>query len=189
MRDPEIRKVLRNSILKDYLSDPNSKVVEELRLNPASAQIDIAVLNGSIHAFEIKSASDTLNRLPSQLEAYSKVCDYISIVTEVKYVKKIMAMVPDWIGVTQCDDTGCQIMRKPQRNSLIQGFYLAQLLRIDEIKQLLVANGVVFNHGRRKWYLSELLANSLAVQDLSNQVRLTMKSREGWKEDSLNLAH
>ena len=99
MRDFEIRTHLKTSILKKYYSDINSKVVEELNLPVAKARIDLAVINGYLHGFEIKSASDTLQRLPSQLIAYSKVFDYLSIITEDKYHHKVINILPDWKSV------------------------------------------------------------------------------------------
>src|SRR5690606_8431363 len=104
MKDPCIRQLLRETELSHYLNDADSKVVEELELPVAGARIDMAVINGSLHGFEIKSASDTLQRLPGQIEAYTKVFDYLSIVTEVKYENKILDFVPSWIGIYVCQD-------------------------------------------------------------------------------------
>ena len=102
MRDADIRRILRTTSLEKYISDENSKVVDELHLPVTKSRIDIAVVNGRLHGFEIKSARDTLVRLPHQLEGYSKVFDYLTIVTEEKYYHRLLDFVPDWIGIQVC---------------------------------------------------------------------------------------
>ena len=69
--DVEIRLAL-HSKLKPYRTAPNTIVVDELGLSHAKARIDVAVINGCVHGYEIKSSLDTLNRLPAQLELASE---------------------------------------------------------------------------------------------------------------------
>src|SRR4051812_8660839 len=132
MKDPNIREILKQTELLKYATDPHSKVVEELKLPVAKAIVDIAVINGHFHGYEIKSASDTLQRLPSQLIAYSKVFDYLTVVTEVKYHERILDIIPDWVGLSVCSDKAGQkpitIIKKAKRNYNREGFYIAKLL-------------------------------------------------------------
>src|ERR1700722_14688560 len=62
-RDSDIRRVLLADLYQIYGDKEQDLIVEEFGCN--SARTDIAVINGSLHAFEIKSDSDTLDRLPS----------------------------------------------------------------------------------------------------------------------------
>jgi hypothetical protein len=181
MKDPEIRQLLKSTKLKHFLTDGSSRVVEEMKLPAASARIDIAAINGHLHGFEIKSASDTLNRLPSQMEAYTKVFDYVHIVTEGKYYDKILAMTPSWVGVYTCRDVNgtpsLKSIRKAKRNMSQEAFYLAKLLWREEIFAVLQAYAVPHKKAERNWLLCEALAKHLPVQKLALEVRTALKNR------------
>lgn len=194
MKDPDIRNVLRQTVLSEYIADPHSKVVEELRLSPANARVDIAVINGAFHAFEIKSASDTLGRLKNQIKCYTHVFDYITVVTEEKYVRKIIASTPPFIGVSICSENELHVRRPVQINKRTKGFYIAQLLWREEIKALLTEHRIPFRSHIRNWTLCELLAENIDTQKLSDAVRKKLKARPNWKVglsesyDELNLS-
>lgn len=186
MKDPCIRELLRETELKRYINDNQSRIVEELSLPVASARIDIAVINGSFHGFEIKSASDTLKRLPSQIEAYSKVFDYLSIVTEDKFYFKILDSVPKWIGILVCkEDKGIRTItqkRKSVKNENVEGIYIAKLLWRDELIECLEKHNISFRKKDRNWLLCETIANNLDVNTISSFVRGKIKERNNWKE-------
>ena len=81
MNDFQIRKAIKEQELINHLGDPDTKIIDEMGLNLGSSIIDIAVVNGNMLGYEIKSDRDTLNRLNSQIEQYNKVFDYLNIVT------------------------------------------------------------------------------------------------------------
>ena len=59
----------------------------------------MAVLNGSIHGFEIKSEVDSLSRLASQAQLYGECLDYVTLVVAKKHIQPAMQCVPPWWGV------------------------------------------------------------------------------------------
>lgn len=185
MNDPAIRQLLKETELTHFFNDPNSKVVEELSLPVAKARIDIAIVNGSFHGYEIKSASDTLQRLPSQIEAYTKVFDYLSVVTENKYHEKILNCVPSWVGILVCSeqngDMSIKTLRKPKLNKQKQGFFLAKLLWREELIDCLTEYQISFRKKDRNWLLCEALSSNLDVNAVSFIVRDKLKKRQDWK--------
>ncbi|PQJ10132.1 hypothetical protein CJD36_015660 [Flavipsychrobacter stenotrophus] len=185
MKDPHIRQILQRTELSKYINDPHSKVVHEMKLPVASARIDMAVINGSLHAYEIKSASDSLQRLPNQIAAYSLVFDYLTVVTEEKYIEKIIALVPDWVGVAVCSDTvgeeEFKEIKSPLLNKNKKAFYLAKLLWNDELIKILTEQNIPFGKRDRNWLLCESLASGLDIATLSDVVRKTLKERQHWK--------
>jgi len=191
MRDFDIRLHLKDSILKKYYSDTNSKVVEELNLPIAKARIDLAVINGHLHGFEIKSASDTLQRLPSQLIAYSKVFDYLSVITEDKYHHKLMSILPNWVGVYVCSEKNGQfIIRKEKAGTLNKekdGFYIAKLLWREELIDVLNTFNIPFKKKDRNWILAEIVAANIKLPVLSDVVREKLKKRIDWKLDNIKV--
>lgn len=185
MKDPCIRKLLKDTELLHFFEDANSKVVDELSLPVAKARIDIAVINGSLHGYEIKSASDTLKRLPAQIEAYTKVFDYLSIVTEKKYLEKILDFIPPWIGIIVCHEKkGMPIIkqvRKPKQNKEKDGFFIAKLLWREELVDSLKQYQIPFRKKDRNWLLCEALSSNLDINTLSFLVRDKLKKRIEWK--------
>lgn len=185
MRDPNIRQILKRSELLKFINDPNSKVVEELKLPVASARIDIAVVNGHLHGYEIKSAQDTLQRLPSQIEAYSKVFDYVTVITEQKYYNRILKILPDWVGLSVCSDKEGEREYEEIKvgfiNSNKSGFHVAKLLWREEIIDILCATKTPFKKKQTSWSLCEALADNTDISILSNLVREKLKSRQAWK--------
>ena len=55
-------------------------MVDELGVCRGQVRIDVAVVNGRFHGYEIKSDRDSLRRLDGQVDLYSKVLDRATIV-------------------------------------------------------------------------------------------------------------
>ncbi len=185
MKDANIREIMKRTELSQYINDPFSKVVPELKLPVVKARIDIAVINGHLHGYEIKSASDTLQRLPSQLTAYSKVFDYITIVTELKYHERILNIVPEWVGVCVCSDNKnekeFEVKKVATINSNKEGFFISKLLWHDELVEALTEQKIPVNKYARNWILCEIMARHIPINKLSEIVRDKLKKRENWK--------
>lgn len=185
MRDIDIRPILKTTLLKEHYSDPNTKVVEEWDLAVANARIDMAVLNGHFHGYEIKSSQDNLERLPNQLVSYSKIFDQLSVITEEKYATKILKIIPDWVGVTICYQEGesakIECIKPCEDNKSQQGTYLAKLLWQPELKEIYRENNIPINNRLNSWGLCLELSTLFTTPDLSNIVREKLKCRQNWK--------
>ena len=183
MKDFQIRQLLNRTELLKYHNDNESRVVEELDIVVAKARIDIAVINGSFHGYEIKGASDTLLRLPNQLIAYSYIFDYLTIITEEKYHKKVQDLVPDWVAVYTCSKKSDQLVIKKEGslNPHKNGFHLAQLLWREELFQVLDEFKIQYKKKYRNWILCEILSIHFDVNHLSDVVRTILKNRQNWK--------
>jgi len=185
MRDSDIRKILRSTTLKKFIRDDYSKIVDELDLPITKSRVDIAVVNGHLHGFEIKSARDTLRRLPNQIEGYSKVFDYVTVVTEDRHYERILDILPDWVGLKICVETsrGIKIstIKKSYINRKKEGFFLAKLLWRKEAIQILKDYEIPFKSKDTLWKLCETLGREIPITKLSEIVRRTLKTRENWK--------
>ncbi|MEK3875183.1 sce7726 family protein [Paenibacillus sp. FSL M7-0420] len=185
-RDIDIRTHL-HTLLKYEHSDPDTIVLDELGLCQGEARIDVAVINGSMNGYEIKSESDTLERLPKQSEIYSKVFDTVTIVTASKFVDGIDDIIPKWWGIKIAEldcDGGMMLfdIRKARKNRKIDAYSLAQLLWRDEAIDLLKKKGL------QKGYLSKpreilwrVLSENIPTIELKDEVRAILKSRENWR--------
>ena len=181
MRDIDIRRRLRADE-RLRLGESDTRIVEELGLCQGLARVDIAVVNGTIHGYEIKSEKDTLTRLPSQATIYNSVLDYITVVTAPTHADKICTIIPDWWGIWVVADgqAGIQLeaLRESVQNPGVSAFALAQLLWRDEALRALVdrglAEGLRSKSRREIWHR---LASELTLEELGNTVRECIKNR------------
>jgi len=180
MRDVDIRRKLQVDE-RLHFGEPDTRIIQELGLCQGIARVDIAVVNGSIHGYEIKSERDTLVRLPGQIEIYNRALDFVTVVIEPAHASRIRAIVPSWWGIWTAvegeDGPRLKCTRTPSRNPAIIPFALAQLLWREEALEALnhrgLANGVRSKPRQELW---RRLA-SLPLEDLGNIVRDRLKRR------------
>jgi hypothetical protein len=192
MRDADVRRVLRNRLEKAHAADEGTRLVEELGLCKGTVRADIAVVNGILKGYEIKSEQDTLNRLKNQAIVYSQVFDTVTLVVAERHFAHAKELVPLWWGLevatfnTASSELEINPVRDEQMNSCVDALTLAQLLWRDEALAILQKTGTTQSFsGKTRAFLWEYLAESMHLADLKNVVRLALKSRKGWRVDEL----
>ncbi|MBN1837877.1 MAG: sce7726 family protein [Spirochaetales bacterium] len=189
MRDMDIRQALRSQLADRFADDPDTRVVEELGLCQGNVRIDIAVVNGTLHGYEIKSEKDTLRRLPSQSSVYSKVFDTVTVVVGPRHETSVRDHIPEWWGITVARHVGGETVlnevKPASKNHEVVASALVQLLWRDEALSALerrgLANGV---RGKPRRVLWGRLTENLDTEELSREVCSFLKSREGWRSDA-----
>ncbi len=101
MRDLEIRLALKASLQAQHHGDAEFRMVDELELCQTTARVDLAVINGRLDGYEIKSDRDTLTRLPVQAEIYGRIFDRMTIVAGSRHIPGALARVPAWWRVIE----------------------------------------------------------------------------------------
>lgn len=188
LKDPDIRLLLKQKFAtkEDFTNDSSTVIVDEFDVCFGAARIDIAVVNGKLHGFEIKSERDNLERLPSQIEYYNKIFDTLTLVVSKSHLEKARSITPKWWGI-ECVSIHKNIptlktVRKPKINKNVQSNDLAQLLWRDELIALLeqqdVKKGV---KSKTRLQLGEIVNEIIDQQTLAQYVRNTLKSRQDWK--------
>lgn len=188
MRDRDIRAALWELLQEKHADDQDTLVLDELGICQGETRADVAVVNGSLAAFEIKSDRDTLARLPRQIEAYQRVFDIVTVIVGGRYVERIIDAVPDSWGVIQAvpgeDSAELKMIREPEVNGAVDPYSLAQLLWRDEALALLehrnLADGLRSKPRRILW---QAIVDQLSPAELSEAVRAQLKAREGWRSD------
>ncbi|AQS57407.1 hypothetical protein B0W44_05185 [Novibacillus thermophilus] len=186
-RDVDIRKGLHYTLLKDHKNDPDTLVLDEMTICQGDARIDVAVINGKINGFEIKSESDTLERLPRQVDLYNMVFDTVTIVTGPRYIDGILDLIPDWWGIIKTEmDSDRQVyfytIREAQNNYNSDPLAIAQLLWRNEALEILKEKGLhkgLLSKPRR--VLWQALAEKLSIDELKDEVRKKLKNRSNWR--------
>ena len=190
MRDMDVRKTLHALLNRTHAGDPDTLILDEVGLCQGHVRVDVAVVNGALTGYEIKSDRDTLDRLPGQVEAYSKVLDYAALVVGEEHAGHIHSVIPAWWGVLVATSRpdGAVVLAEvapPRVNPSPDPYAIAQLLWRPEALAALEARGLdqgVRSKPRR--YLWARLAEQVPLAELRELVRSALKAREGWLSDS-----
>src|SRR5579859_3482368 len=133
MNDELIRQHFHRQVLQRYQTAADSLVLDELGLCHGKSRADIAVVNGSLTGYEIKSDEDSLERLGEQVKVYGVVFDRAFVITGRKHRDSILSQLPKWWGVIVCEQGrrgGIRFVnwRKAQWNKRVNPIAIAQLL-------------------------------------------------------------
>lgn len=185
MRDSDVRKAALTMLAARHEGDSTTRIVEEMGIWSGSVRVDIAVINGSLSGYEIKSDRDTLGRLPFQQDLYSRVFDSVELIVGRRHVEKATAIVPDWWGVTLATDSNGKIdltsIRPAELNPTIDPFLVAQLLWKEEAIAVLDSRGLARGwKSKRAKLVHQHLADSIPLDELRSCVRGALKNRTSW---------
>lgn len=188
--DSIIRQALVKQLENEYASNPEYRVIPELGLWHGASRIDVAVVNGILHGFEIKSDRDTLYRLPSQREAYNSVFDKVTLVVGAKHFIDAFKIVPDWWGIqtAHLDEDGVvffNTIREPEENPKQDEISIARLLWKNEALELLEivgkADGV---RSKPREFIYTRVAETIEINVLKKYVRNVLQGpRQDWRPD------
>lgn len=191
LSDVEIRAAFKSSLLPSYLHDQGSFVLEELGLRHGRARIDLAIVNGELIGFELKSDLDSLQRLPEQVMVYNSVLDRITLIVTERHLSAAVEQISEWWGIiiAGLDLDGAvsfREVRSPKINPVVEKLAVARLLWRTEalgiLEELGAAEGFR-SKGRTEIYtrLTELLDD----ETLRLRVRLGLSLRTDWRPDAL----
>jgi len=187
MVDKVIRDLFHRNVLEQAHAESQTLVLDEFSLQNGGCRADIAVLNGKMIGYEIKTDRDTLTRLEAQVIAYSEVFDNAYIIVGEKYLKKVKQVIPDWWGIFLIVTAGENIysfkqIKKSKKNVNKNKLGILQLLWKDEIIKILDSYaGISAPHRATKKELYQLVLTRLSDKTLSKLALQFLKSREGWR--------
>ncbi|WP_048893967.1 sce7726 family protein [Dehalococcoides mccartyi] len=187
LRDKDIRSALTDNLLSSYKHDNNTLILQEFGLCEHLVRVDMAVVNGIMMGFEIKSDADTLERLPVQSEIYSKIFDKVIIVIGEIHITKISDKIPQWWGIWVAHKTSgnveLSVYREPQKNCHIDINYLVKCLWKQEALDIIKEKGF-YKKSLEKYKRADLwnlLSESLNIQELQYLIRKQLKQRRDWR--------
>lgn len=188
-----VRKAFHLEVLKLEHDKADTFVIDELGLRNGEIRADIAVVNGKMIGYEIKTERDTLNRLRNQILAYNEVFNRIYIVTAHNHLAKVLDAVPAWwgiyiIGISDSSAFSFDLYRKAQLNKRLKCLGLAKLLWKDEVLEIL-NDKMKFNlkSSVSKEELYEILSGTCPSNRLSKLVINYLKTRPRWRKDPVVL--
>jgi hypothetical protein len=188
MRDRDVRDSVWRWLEVAHAGDKETLMLDELGLLNGATRIDIAVINGQIEGYELKSERDTLERLPAQRDIYNKVLDRISLVVAENHHDAAEEIIPEWWGLAVASNSRGGVLvtqeRPPQMNPGLDAATLASLLWRDEALAVLERYGAARGvRSKPRETLYERLAVALDLDLVRAEVRATLKVRAGWRVD------
>lgn len=192
VKDSDIRMMLYSEIEGFFAYDRSTQIIDEMEICNGIVRVDVAVLNGALHGYEIKSESDNLLRLPKQAEYYNKVFDYMYFVCSDTKTEKSMRLIPDWWGVYVAYKNGeniCITLDRPAHpNGEIDPLILLQFLRKEEAVEfaqqfLTSSNNKLARMSKSR--LLEQLSTEVELSIIKQFVRIKLKERNGWRTREL----
>lgn len=185
-----IRSALVKCLAKKHARNRKLRIIEELGVNHGAARIDVAVVNGVMHGYEIKSDLDTLQRLSEQMKIYSGVFDEMTIVVGRNHLHETIERVPEWWGVWMAkvdanNSIVFHVIRKGETNKELNPVSVARLLwREEAIKLLEEAGEAKGFYSKSRSCLYERLSVVFDKKTLSKKVREKIFFREDWRPDA-----
>lgn len=189
-KDTDIRSMVLEHLQKQYAGATDTMIIEELGLCNGWARVDLAVVNGLLHGFEIKSDRDTLSRLPGQIDTYGSVLERVTIVVGRQHLISALELVPEWWGIDvakmQVDGPVTLLeIREPEDNPKLDLLATAKLLWREEALALLEQAGAAT--GFRSKTRAQLYERLVEVADpswLKAAVYQQLRSRTSWRVDA-----
>lgn len=182
----DIRRALHEMLRAQHAGEPDTLILDELGLCQGVSRVDVAVINGAITGYEIKSEHDTLARLPIQAEVYNRTLDYVGIVVDRRHLDQVVQIVPEWWSLYEARLEDGKVViythRTGRENPGVDPMSVVQLLWRDEVmaalKERELDKGMLNKPRRALW--SKLVAN-VDADELKAVVRNALKSRKGWR--------
>lgn len=185
MRDVDLRTGLVRRLIRRHSHEPNARILHELGLRHGKARVDIAVVNGALHGYELKSDNDTLERLVRQEQIYSTVLDRVTLVVGERHSRKAISMVPEWWGV-QVVKMGPRggmnfySARRARNNPSQDPIAIAKLLWRDEALELLSRLGAAEGlRSKPRAMIYARLAKVAGLEEIRSTVRHRLRNRAG----------
>lgn len=182
----DIRKNLRDWVSRHLSSDPSDVMIDELgfvnqqdgRSIDCSFRADLALANGRLVGFEIKSGADSLKRWKLQCEAYFNVFDEVWLCTHGKHLEKALSMTPKSAGILLVDDFGgVAMLREAKKNSVVRPYDLTGLLWRDELDDICAAHGVTVKRRETKAEVRAKVSEEVSIELISKYVLSRLKER------------
>ncbi|KIS45568.1 sce7726 family protein [Kosakonia radicincitans] len=171
MKEIDLKIKLIDFLIKNKTSELS--LGAEVRFNFGSRRADIVTLNNDIATvYEIKSAGDSIERLPVQLKNYNDYFDFCYVVCVKENIQAVKSVVNKNIGILLVDDNCVLELRKSKRYKKHSKLSLASTLTIKQLKSKLSK----FNfNGKSKFELCELVAKYYKLEEIRSFARYSLQ--------------
>ncbi len=180
--DTEIRAALKARLREIHVHDSGTVILDELGLRRRQVRADVAVVNGVLHGYEIKSERDSLRRLPVQAELYGQVFDRATLVVSERHVDEATLLLPDWWEIVvvhrERDIAEFGVLREGRVNRAPCARTLVELIWRDDAIRMLEARGTARGYrARPRRVIWDRLCDVYTIGEIGAEVRALLKAR------------
>ena len=181
MNDRDVRKALKSELLREHES--GTVMLEEMAIPLGATRIDVAIVNGMLQGYEIKSEQDTLARLTEQSTAYDAVFERLTLVVAERHLRRAVELVPEWWGIRVARwKSGSVIFRDlkmPTENPKLAAHALVRLLwKSEALSFLAELEGGIALRTRSRKEIQGALVGKVRSPELCRRVRECLKARQ-----------
>ncbi|CAG0947921.1 hypothetical protein ANRL1_04713 [Anaerolineae bacterium] len=181
MNEQRIRKAIIQLFDTRANSSSLTAAFEEMRICGGRAIADLAVANGKLEGFEIKSDADSLRRLPLQQKFYQRVFERMVLVTTLKHLHHARKQLPSnwglWLATQAKGKIRIRKIRSALPNFRLKSLDVLALLRRSEALEVAMKCGIPSANQLSKRKLLEKIRGELCAADVVTAVRNCLKSR------------
>ena len=180
--DAEIRESLLSNLRQRHEGEADVAFMEELGLCRGEVRVDVAVVNGTLHGYEIKSDRDSLRRLSNQVLLYGRVLDRATLVVGERHASEAMQAVPAWweVQLVRVSAAGIRLkrLRRGSKNPDRDPRALVELLWLEEALSLLAARDSRRGYSRKpRVAVWDRICELFNVDEIASEVRARLKAR------------
>lgn len=179
LREQEVKIAFINWLFEKGMLD-DATIINEMVVANWSRRADLAIANGHLQAFEIKSDFDSLKRLDGQLETFTSRFEKVTVVCAPKFTYEVTKKVASDVGIIEYSNTNKGIKFKIIQRGRIsvlsnKKFYINYLLK-KELQLLIVEHSkqLLFESGRESL---EHIAAQLPLSKIRSFVLNAIKKR------------
>ena len=158
----------------------DTAVFDELTIPRPAARVDMAVVNGRLEGFEIKSDGDSLDRLQRQIDSFQMVFEHMSVVTTERNLRKIRLKIPECWGIIVFEDNeNFRIARKSKSNPFRNQENVLFLLNMAELKGIFrkCKNHPPISAVNKRQMIAQIVQKN-SKKSIFSEVKSALKRRE-----------
>lgn len=173
--------LIREALLRELaqLETRPRAVLEELHVHNGSAIADVVTLHSEAHCYEIKGATDRIERISVQATYYNAAFRWITLVTTECKLRRALKLAPSFWGIMVAyedkDTVGFRHFRSAQLNPKFERHSAAMTLWKSEMLELVPGAGTERMPRRR---LAQLIAETRREVELSMSICDLLFSRQ-----------
>ena len=181
-----VRAFLHDWLDQQHDEPIDSVVIDEMGIRQGRTRIDVAVINGQLHGYEIKSERDNLRRLRAQATSYSLVFDRMTLVCGEKHLEEALEAIPLWwevLSVVQADqELFFQCVRPGWNNPGRSARALVECLWLEEAMAFVAQRHSLRGlRGKPRTAVWDSICDLFSLEEIAGAVRDHLKATASYR--------
>lgn len=173
--EPELKALIISKVIDNKKNKINT-IINEFTVSSFTRRVDLAIIkNNELHAYEVKSSADTLERLNGQIKEYIKHFDKVTIVADSKHISKILNTTPEYISVWEVKDGKIKIKRRGKKKIITDKSVFIKYFSLSDLYKIIKNENIKIKNNHRDDL--ESLAITISIGKLREYAINTIKAK------------